>query len=43
MNAAIFALGVFALYLACSAVVIFIRAYRKPPPPQDIDREWLEK
>ena len=43
MNEAIIVLGAFAFALAWFAVATFVRTYRKPPPPQDLDREWLEK
>lgn len=41
MSALIMGLGFLAISFACIAVFGFIKTYRKPPPPRDLNRDWL--
>jgi hypothetical protein len=41
VNSAIVALGIFAVYLAVTAVLIFVRTLRKPPSVKGIDEDFF--
>jgi hypothetical protein len=41
MDDVVFSLGSFAIFLAVMAIVGFVRTYRAPPPPRDLDKDWL--
>jgi hypothetical protein len=43
MGLAFVTVAVFGIYLACKAIHTFVKTYRKPPLPPDLDKDWLGK